>query len=240
VKIVFADDHTLIRESVSVLLRKLSSDTCIFEADNFDDAFAIASDLSSPDLIILDLFMPGMNHLSGIAVMRRHFPQTPIVILTGAIDMDDAYRALEHGANGYIPKTIGQKAMLSALRLILEGERFLPSQLVAQSERGRNEAGYQNLAYPKKNNPLRKLTPREREVLSHLTGGLSNKEIARKLGLQEITIKVHLKGVYRKLNVSNRTQAVTTALKLGGSLHYTHGAPSLESSKTQAKTKRAI
>ena len=214
-RIVFADDHNLIRESVSTLLKKISGDVEVLEASNFDEAFDQACRGPLPDLIILDLFMPGMNHLNGLDAMGRRFPGIPIVILTGAVDLNDAYTALERGAAGYIPKTIGCRAMLNALRLVLSGEKFLPSMLVAEAERV--EAAGAELPEGSVHNPtpLDKLTRREREVLSLLTGGHPNKEIARRLGLREITVKVHLKGVYRKLGVANRTQAVRTVFELG-------------------------
>ena len=213
-RIVFADDHNLIRESVSALLKNISGEVEVLEASNFDEAVDKASLEPLPDLIILDLFMPGMNHLNGLEAMGRRFPGIPIVILTGAVDLNDAYTALERGAAGYIPKTIGCRAMLNALRLVLSGEKFLPSMLVAEAERV-EAAGAESPGGGHSSTPLDKLTRREREVLSLLTGGHPNKEIARRLGLREITVKVHLKGVYRKLGVANRTQAVRTVFELG-------------------------
>ena len=214
-RIVFADDHNLIRETVSTLLKKISGDVEVLEASNFDEAFDRACQGPLPDLIILDLFMPGMNHLNGLDAMGRRFPGIPIVILTGSVDLNDAYTALERGAAGYIPKTIGCQAMLNALRLVLSGEKFLPSMLVAEAER-MEAAGAESPEGSVHNpTPLDKLTRREREVLSLLTGGHPNKEIARRLGLREITVKVHLKGVYRRLGVANRTQAVRTVFELG-------------------------
>jgi len=214
-RIVFADDHNLIRESVGELLKHLSDEVDVLEADTFDKAIELASTEPEPDLIILDLFMPGMRHLRGLEAMRHRFPRIPTVILTGNSDQRDAYQALERGAAGYIPKTIGCKAMLNALKLVLSGERFLPSMLVAEAERVNTVLAEGPGAAALAPSALDKLTKREREVLSLLTGGHPNKEIARRLGLREITVKVHLKGVYRKLGVANRTQAVTTALNMG-------------------------
>ena len=213
-RIVFADDHNLIRETVGILLKRITSDVDVIEASNYPEALVKASSGSAPDLIILDLFMPGMNHLKGLEEMRQKFPRVPIVILTGSVDLNDAYAALENGASGYIPKTIGSQPMLNALRLVLSGERFLPSMLVADAEK-LDLSGEGRGAEMQPGNPLGKLTPREREVVALLTAGHPNKEIARRLGLQEITVKVHLKGIYRKLGVANRTQAVRTVMELG-------------------------
>lgn len=206
------------------------------EASTFGEAVARASSGPIPDLIILDLYMPGMNHLRGVEEMHGKFPRVPIVILTGSVDLDDAYAALERGASGYIPKTIGSQAMIHALRRVLSGETFMPSMLVADSEKlelGKAEpAPMTSDGAMAKSNPLSKLTPREREVVQLLTGGHQNKEIARLLGLQEITVKVHLKGIYRKLGVVNRTQAVRSVIELGLDAstrrHLTTGSPAPE------------
>ncbi len=127
--------------------------------------------------------------------------------------------ALARGASGYIPKTIGSQAMLNALRRVIDGETFMPSMLVADSEKlnlGNSDSERQaDDIEAAKSNPLHKLTPREREVVLLLTAGHSNKEIARQLELQEIAVKVHLKGIYRKLGVINRTQAVRSVIELG-------------------------
>ena len=190
-----ADDPNLIRESVSALLKNISGEVEVLEASNFDEAVDKASQGPLPDLIILDLFMPGMNHLYGLDAMGRRFPGIPIVIPTGAVDLNDAYTALARNAAGYIPKTIGCRATLNALRLVLSGEKFLPSVLVAEAERVEAAGAESPEGSVHNPTPLDKLTRREREVLPLLTGGHPNKEIARRLGLHEITIKVHLKGV---------------------------------------------
>ncbi len=170
-RIVFADNHNLIRETVSGLLQNLAGEVEVLEAANFDEAVAKTSQGPLPDLIILDLFMPGMNHLSGLDVMRKRFPGVPVVILTGAVDLNDAYTALERGAAGYIPKTIGCQAMLNALRLVLSGEKFLASMLVAETER-MDAAGMETSEGSLHNpTPLDRLTRRESEVLSLLKGG---------------------------------------------------------------------
>ncbi len=243
IRIIFADDHNLIRETVGILLRTLARNVDVVEASTFGEAVAKASSGPAPELIILDLFMPGMNHLHGVEEMRGKFPRVPIVILTGSVDLDDAYAAMERGASGYIPKTIGSQAMINALRRVLTGETFMPSMLVADSEKldlGKTDpARASESGELAKSNPLNKLTPREREVVQLLTGGHQNKEIARLLGLQEITVKVHLKGIYLKLGVVNRTQAVRSVIELGLDAstrrHLTTGSPSLDQRKQKSE-----
>lgn len=213
-RVVFADDHNLIRETIGMLLQDLAKDVELLEAEDFKGAMKHASIGSAPDLIILDLYMPGMNHLEGLQSMKEKFPSTPVVILTGSVDMNDAKSSLDQGAAGYIPKNIGARVMLDALKLIMSGEKYLPTMLVAEAEK-HESATLVAGANAKSEKTLEKLTPREREVLGLLTKGYPNKEIARKLELREITIKVHLKNVYRKLGVSNRTQAVRKLMEMG-------------------------
>ena len=213
-RVVFADDHNLIRETIGILLQDMSNDVEVLEAEDFKGALKQAISGAVPDLIILDLYMPGMNHLEGLRTMKEKFPSTPVVILTGSVDMSDAKSALDNGAAGYIPKNIGARVMLDALKLILSGEKYLPTMLVAEAER-HESATLVAGANAKSDKALEKLTPREREVLGLLTMGHPNKEIARQLELREITIKVHLKNIYRKLDVSNRTQAVRKLMEMG-------------------------
>ncbi len=208
-KVLFADDHNLVRENISFLLKTLCDTVDVLEAKNFNEALALASDAESLDLIILDMFMPGMNHFNGLIAMKDRFPDVPIVVLTGNVEMKDAFKSLELGASGYIPKTIGSKAMLNALKLILSGEKYLPTSLVFEAFNAGKDRDRQQPS------PLNDLTRRELEVLSHLAEGRPNKEIARRLDLQEVTVKAHLKGVFRKLGVRNRTHAVRVLMDHG-------------------------
>jgi DNA-binding NarL/FixJ family response regulator len=158
------------------------------------------------DLVILDLGMPGMNGLAGLDAARRHFGEVPVVVISGSTARDDVVGALERGAAGYIPKTLSSDAMLKALELVISGESYLPAILLKPDA---GEAGESAAA------GFSALTAREREVLELLTEGLSNRQIAERLAVQEVTVKAHLQPVYRKLGVANRTQAVTLALSAG-------------------------
>jgi len=214
VRILLADDHTLIRENLRDFLQTLDTDVSIFEAATLQEAEETASRQSSLDLIILDLMMPGMNGLKGIQHMVEKYTGIPVVILSGSVIQENILGALDFGARGFIPKTIGGKAMLSALRLILSGETYVPTQALAGAG---ERLGDETISKEEGNQagPLKDLTDRERDVLSLLVKGHPNKIIARELGLKEVTVKVYLQAVYRKLGVSNRAQAVGTALGLG-------------------------
>lgn len=214
-QVLLADDHRLVREGLTFFLERLDTDVSVVEAGTFDEALSQASETDNLDLIILDLVMPGMNGFTGLEVMRSRFPGVPVVILSGSYNRSDVLTALDRGAQGYIPKNLSGKAMIRALQLVVSGERYVPSVIFSDTEgnssvtRGFVAGNYSG------DSPLNRLTPRERDVLGHLSQGLTNKEIARNLGLKEVTVKIHLKGVFRKLGATNRTQAVKIALQLG-------------------------
>jgi len=214
-RVLLADDHRLVREGMRGFLERLDDEVAVVEAEAFDEAVAKVESGDDFDLIILDLVMPGMNGLSGLERMHALCPEVPIVLLTGFFRRDDVGLALARGADGVIPKTLGGMAMVNALKLVIGGEKYVPSRIFAKispSERGlADETGSVFGA----EGPLETLTRRQRDVLLCLMRGATNREIADQLGLKEVTVKVHLKGVYRKLGVANRTQAVRLALDAG-------------------------
>ncbi len=212
--ILLADDHRLVRDGLKFFLERLGPDVKVAEAETFDEALSRAAECDNLQLIILDLVMPGMNGLTGLEVMRARFPDVPVVILSGSYQRNEVINAINRGAHGFIPKTLSGKAMLSALQLVISGEKYVPSVIFSEGQMGGSMGG-NGVGSFSDDSPLQRLTPRERDVLGLLTKGHSNKEIARALGLQEVTVKVHLKGVFRKLGASNRTQAVKIAMQLG-------------------------
>lgn len=167
-----------------------------------------AAKAAPADLIILDLTMPGMNGVAGLEHVRARHPGIPVVVLSGRTGREDIMGALNRGANGYLPKTLSGKAMLAALRLVMSGETYVPSILMDERTRpgvrGADHAG----GVP----GINALTERERDVLDFLCQGKSNKEIARDLAIREVTVKVHVGNIMRKLGAANRTQAVRLAL----------------------------
>lgn len=207
--ILLADDHTLIRENLVTFLDKLDPNVVIYEAGTLPEAERIMSQYAPLDLVILDLNMPGMDRFSGLRKMHDTYPDTPIVILTGSNLRQDILGAIENGARGFIPKTIGGKAMINALKLVLSGEVYIPATLLTEFRE--EEPNDTNTANPR----FAKLTTREHEVLDLLVQGLANKAMARELSLQEVTIKAHLQNIYRKIGVNSRTQAVAVAMGTG-------------------------
>ncbi len=215
-RILLADDHTLVRENLRDFLHGLAPDVVVLEAETFPEAETIASRHARLDMIILDLLMPGMNGLAGLQQMLKRKPDVPVVILSGSTRQRDIVGAIELGAKGFVPKTISGKAMLNALRMILAGETYVPSAVLraAVAENGDDEpAG--GLGGGAMDGPAQKLTRRQQQVLDLLVMGHTNKRIAKELDLKEITVKIHLQSVFRKFGVSNRTQAVALALQRG-------------------------
>ena len=200
-RILIADDHDLVRETISAYLEK-EGGFDVSVSENLDAALGIVVSEPPFDLVLLDYAMPGMNGLDGFQRMRKQFPDLPIAILSGIAANNVAHTAVEAGAVGFVPKTMSAASMVNAVRFMIAGETFLPVSML-QSD-GVNE------------NPIsEKLTTREREVLSGLCRGLSNKEIGRELELQEVTIKLHVRKLCRKLDVKNRTQAALLAKECG-------------------------
>lgn len=212
--ILLADDHDLVRDGITSFLKTAAPEVEIAQAKDFAEALSIVDGDTPVELTILDLNMPGMNGLSGLTVMRQKHPEIPVVILSGSVKRSDVLNALEHGASGYLPKTLSGKSLINALRLIMSGEKYIPSALL-EDDGTNSRPGEIDLDGLSPDNPLRQLTNREREVLALLTKGLSNKEIAKQLTVREITVKVHLTGIFKKLGAANRTQAVKIAMQLG-------------------------
>lgn len=223
-KLLLADDHTLFRDTLVQYIVRAEPDSEIQLARDLHEAEKHLGDGYVPDLVLLDLRMPGMNGLEGFRRVRETYPKIPVGLMSGLAEPQDVRQAMEMGAIGYFPKTLSGKALLKAIQLVLAGERFLPIDhetnevLPAYYGDGtRGGAGYAPLGgngRGGKGDELR-LTARESEVLGHLVKGLSNKDIADALNLQIVTVKLHVRGICRKLGAKNRTQAALRAREIG-------------------------
>jgi DNA-binding NarL/FixJ family response regulator len=207
-RIILADDHDLIRDTLEVYLQKLDTKVEVLHAATLAQGLEAAKGAADAALVLLDLRMPGMNGLAGFRAMQKELPTTPIVIFSGDTNPDLIKASLQAGAAGFIPKTMRAPAMINALRLVLSGERYVPDLAMSADDA---KAGRS----PETGGAFSQLTPREREVLGLLVKGNSNKQIARQLKIEEITVALHLRSIYRKLNVASRTQAVRLSLQLG-------------------------
>ncbi len=214
---LIVDDHALVLEGLKLVLRKLDPNVNVLERADLPSAMELAAELTGGgaalDLAILDLRMPGMNGSAGIEAFCTQFSDTPVIVLSGQYRRQDVLECFRRGASGFIPKALGTKAMTNAIELVLEGGKFLPADILPEHV----ENGGSQFADPTldAHNPLRHLTKRERDVLAELVNGLPNKTIAQNLDIQEVTVKLHLWHIYKKLGVENRVQAVKFALDLG-------------------------
>ncbi|MFW8636120.1 response regulator transcription factor [Cribrihabitans pelagius] len=201
-RILLADDHDLVRETISAYLKSEGGAEVSLAVD-LAGALTQIGEEGPFDLVLLDYNMPGMMGLDGLGKALQANGGKGVAILSGSAPTRTAQEALDSGAVGFLPKTMGAQSLLNAVRFMSAGEIYVPVNLM------REEA-----AAPA--HPLaERLSPRELEVLNGLCRGLSNKEIARELELQEVTIKLHVRTLCRKLEAKNRTQAALTAKEAG-------------------------
>lgn len=215
-QILVADDHKLVRDGLRPFLQELDPSAEILDASSLDEALHVGEKAERLGLILLDLMMPGMDGLKGLEAVKAKHPEIPVVIVSGFSSRDHVMAAVQAGAAGFIPKTVSGTAMVNALRLVLSGEKYLPSSTFFDTPATAahipgTSAQTGAVVHP----PFDRLSRREGEILTLLVEGRTNKEIALALNLQEITIKVHLRNVYRKIGAANRAQAVRIAMSSG-------------------------
>ena len=202
-RILIADDHDLLRETLSMFLASEGSiDTAL--ASTLDAALDLIQSEEKFDLIMLDYNMPGMAGLNGLKRAMEASGGSPVALMSGIASRSVAEEALSFGAAGFVPKTLAAKTLVHAVRFMAMGEKYAPIDFMTADD---------PTVAP---NPLaQKLSRRELQVLEGLSKGKSNKEIARDLDLQEPTIKLHVKTLYRKIGAANRTQAALIAKEEG-------------------------
>jgi len=199
IRILSVDDHAVFREGVSSLVEHESDLTIVGEAANGAEAVDAFRRLR-PDVLLMDLQMPVMNGLDAICAIRAIDREARIIVLTTYQGDVQAVRALKAGASGYLLKSSLRHELLDTIRAVYSGRRFVLPEVA------------QEIALHAASETL---TSREVQVLESIAAGGANKTIARKLSLSEDTVKAHIKSIFAKLDVSDRTQAVTTALRRG-------------------------
>lgn len=205
-RLIIVDDHALFRGALGHALSSVLARSEIDEAGSLDDLMAKLKAGAEPDLILLDLTMPGVNGLSGLLYLRAERPEIPVVVVSASDDPPTIRRCLEFGAAGYVPKSQTIERIRDAVRTVLDGGVWTPPGLDLD-ESGPSET--RELAAR-----LSTLTPQQVRVLSMLEQGFPNKEIAYQLGVSEATIKAHVSAILQKLGVHSRTQAVIAVKRL--------------------------
>ena len=194
-KILIVDDHAIVRDGLAAILRFQKDMTVVGEADDGQSAIQKAQELH-PDIILMDLMMPNMNGADATAAIKQTLPETQILLLTSYGTSSELSRAFRNGATGAITKSLPKEELLSAIRNVAAGMRVASPEI---EQTLKEEAD------------MPSLTPRQLEILHSLTRGLTNDDIAREFGLSKAGVKFHLLTIFRKLNVSNRTEAVGLA-----------------------------
>lgn len=210
IRVLLVDDHSLFREGVASLLSSDKGFTVVGEAQNGAEALNKAKDLK-PDLILMDVYMPGGNGLEATRRIKEALPSVKVVILTVSEEDKNLFEAIKYGAHGYLSKKIEPRDLFEMLRGVFRGEAPISrstatkilNEFAKQTRRSSGET------------PEEKLSLKEQEVLQLLTEGLTNKEIGNKLRISESTVKNHLKNILDKLHLENRVQAAAFALRSG-------------------------
>jgi DNA-binding NarL/FixJ family response regulator len=211
--VLIADDHPLFRDALQRAVLAAVPDATTHTADSVPALFALIESLPDADLLLMDLHMPGARGYSALAHIRGQYPGLPTIVVSGHEEAQVARRALAHGASAYIPKSAPVEQIVEAVRTVLDGDVWLPHQLVGGSvELKADEADVAAR--------VATLTPQQFRVLMMLSEGLLNKQIAYDLGVSEATVKAHMTAIMRKLDVTNRTQAAMVARSLGLDLRH--------------------
>jgi DNA-binding NarL/FixJ family response regulator len=204
-RILLADDHAMVREALAQILERLDPNLRMLQARNVDEAKELLLAENNFSMLLLDYNMPGMSGAATITALKSQHPGLPIGVISGYVSSEEVEPLIAAGAAGVFPKAMSAPALLMALKLALSGQVFVPwsGDLAKPAEPEQPAAA------------LPDLSVRQREVLAHVVAGAPNKEIARQLGLSEVTIKIHVAALCRKFSVANRTQLATAAMRAG-------------------------
>jgi|JI10StandDraft_1071094.scaffolds.fasta_scaffold14576_5 two-component system nitrate/nitrite response regulator NarL len=218
-KILIADDHTLFRDALTLYINQIEPSYNLTVARDVKEVMDILSENASFDLLLLDYRMPGMNGFQGLRKIRQTWPDLRVALMSGIANEEEVRMSLELGAVGYFPKTMPGHAMVKGFQKIMDGEQFIPldhntNRLMPSFEptfqpspdKAANQDGSGDSVH---------LTARELDVLEHLLQGHSNKLIASALGLQVVTVKLHVRSLCKKLGAQNRTQVALKAREMG-------------------------
>ena len=203
---IVADDHPIFLSALNEALKQWFERLEIIEASSLKELERLVDDNEKPDLIILDLMIPGVRGFSALVYLRGIYPDTPIIIISGLEQESVIRAAAEYGARGYIKKTSKLPSIIEAINAVLKGEKIFPLEL-GQEQHGSSE-------FAKHEAKIQSLSARQFHVLCLLNQGLSNKQISDELSISLPTVKTHVSAILQRLDVSSRTQAVLIAKRL--------------------------
>ncbi|MCO7245472.1 response regulator transcription factor [Halomonas sp. Mc5H-6] len=211
--LLVADDHPLFRDALQVVVSSGLPHSQLLEADSLASAIPLISEHDGLDLLLLDLSLPDAEGLDGLTHLREAFPWLPVAIISAHQERQLVLDAISLGAVGYIPKSTPREAMISALTQILEGQLYLPSDVMRRPPSARPPAESRPSAATEHpaGDKLARLTDKQLAVLSCMTQGMSNKLIARELSIAETTVKTHVSAILRKLEATSRVHAIVMA-----------------------------
>lgn len=202
------DDHALVREGLCQILKGLDEQIEVLEAPHCARAFELAQQHHGLDLVLLDYHLPDMNGLEALAIFGKKHPELPIVMLSGSVNPQIMRQVMAQGAAGFITKSGKSQELLAILRRVLDGEIYMPTDLIEQAGQPPMEdasTGYLPLQF----------TRRQEQVLYLLMEGRSNKDISEALNISDETIKTHISAILRGFGVKTRVQAVLAAGRHG-------------------------
>lgn len=209
-RILIVDDHSLFRSGIKLVLQRQEDFSVVGEAGDGLEGVKRAKQLK-PDVVLLDLHMPGTGGLEALRLLAEEVPTVQVLMLTVSEDAEDLLEALRSGARGYLLKNIDTEFLVDSIQRAARGESVMSHELAGKLA----DAMRQPPKEARNGSSAGKLSPREREIIVMLARGASNKEIARKLDLAESTVKIHVQGILRKLNLASRVQAAVYAVEHG-------------------------
>ena len=211
IRLLLADDHTVLRQGMAQVLDMQPDIDVVAQADNGEEAVRLAAQ-HRPDIVLMDINMPGMDGVEAAARITANFPDTGVIILTMYRRDDYVFEAIKAGANGYLLKEVELDELLAAVRSVAQGEAVIDSaiasRVLAEFRRPQPRAEEEEESEPD-------LPERDVEILRLLAQGLSNQEIADRLVIAEKTVRNRLSGIFRRLHLENRTQAALYAIQEG-------------------------
>lgn len=208
ISVLIADDHSIVRQGLKQILELERDITVIAQASNGGEAIKLAKECK-PDVILMDINMPGINGLQAIKELKQENSPSRIIVLTIHEDREYLFKTLQMGAEGYVLKDAETSVLISAIRSVYNGQSFIQPNLTKELVKEFNRV----TLHEKDKNEDNNLTTREVEVLGLIAEGMINKEIAKQLYISEKTVKNHVSNIFKKLDVSDRTQAAIYAFK---------------------------